>query len=142
MSERSAKVVGAIGVAWYMFGATQFAKNLSLDTAREVANRKMTQIHADAFLGIPTLIWVFYGAAVLCGVIGGIQLLRARSNAWLYFGAALVFDLFYFGWIRFVAYTFDNPPAEAGILAVVVLSVGAVLTLFSYRALGLGPNSR
>jgi len=125
------RIFGAIGTAWYLFGGTQFTKNLRLDPAAEVERGAMTQIHADAFISIPTFIWVFYGMAVVLGIAGGLQLIRLKSNAWLFFGASLFLDIIYFGWIRFIAYTFDAPPAEAGILALVVLTVGAVLTFLS-----------
>lgn len=125
------KVVGAVGTAWYLFGATQFARNFVVDVPSEVAAGRMTEDYAAAFLGIPAVIWALYGLAVLLGILGGLQTFRLRSYAWVLFGAALACDVIYFGWIRFVAYTMVDRPAEAGILAVVVLTVGMVLTLLS-----------
>lgn len=125
------RIVGAFGTVWYLFGGSQFIGNFMIDIPAQVASGAMNQAHADGFLSIPSFIWGLYGIAVVAGIIGGVQLLRLKANAWLFFGAALICDVVYFGWIRFVAYTSGDRPAEAGILAVVVLSVGTILFLAS-----------
>lgn len=127
------RIAAAFGVLWFIFGFSQFVKNVTMDVAGDVASGAITEAHGAAIAATPTLVWVAYFIACLLGLIGAVQLFRGHASAFMLFALSLFFDVIYFGWIRFLSGTASARPAEAGIIAIIVLTITAVLTLLSLR---------
>jgi len=127
------RTIAAIGVLWFLFGFSQFVKNVTMDVASAVAKGAITEAHGAAITATPALIWVAYFIACLAGLIGAVQLFRGHASAIMLFVLSLVLDVIYFGWIRFLSGAASDRPAEAGIIAIVVISITVAFTLLSLR---------
>ncbi len=127
------RIVSAFGVLWFLFGFSQLVKNVAMDVAGAVASGAITEAHGAAITATPVFVWVAYFIACLLGLLGAVQLFRGHASAFILFALSLLFDVIYFGWIRFLSGTASDRPAEAGIIAVIVLTLTAAFTLLSLR---------
>jgi len=126
------RIVSIVGVIWYLFGFSQLLKNLTMNVGDAVASGAISEAHGAALTATPTYIWAAYFIACLLGLLGAIQLLRNRLVAWKLFFLSVIFDVIYFGWFH-VSGTASARPREAGIIAIVVITVGIIFTILSYR---------
>jgi len=126
------RIASAIGVLWFIFGFSQFLKNMTMDVAGAVANGRISEAHGAAITATPLLIWVAYFFACLFGLLGAVQLFRGHASATMLFVLSLILDIIYFGWFH-VSGTAAARPTEAGVIAIVVITVTLVFAALSFR---------
>ena len=126
------RIASVLGVMWFIFGFSQFIKNMTMDVAGAVASGAITEAHGAAMTAMPTLIWAAYFIACLSGLIGAVQFFRGHASASWLFILSLFLDVIYFGWFH-VSGTASARPTESGIIAVIVITITLVFTLLSLR---------
>ena len=126
------RIVSVIGILWYIFGSSQFLKNITTDVATAVASGEITAAHGAALTATPLFVWAAYGIACILGIVGAIQLFRGHANAWKIFAVSLLLDVIYFGWFHVSGYA-SARPTEAGPIAILVLTIATFYTMLSFR---------
>lgn len=126
------RIVSVLGLLWYLFGLSQFSKNVLMDVPAAVATGEISQAHGMAITATPFYIWVAYFAACILGVLGAIQLFRSHSSAFKLFLMSLILDVIYFGWF-YASGTASARPTEAGPIAALVITIALVFTFLSWR---------
>ena len=126
------RIVSGLGVLWYIFGFSQFLKNMTMDVAGAVASGAITEAHGVSLMTTPAFVWAAYFAACLLALIGIVQLFRGHASATKLLVMSLIFDVIYFGWFH-VSGTASARPTESGIIAVIVITITAFFTILSHR---------
>lgn len=126
------RFLSVFGVLWFIFGFSQLLKNVTIDVAAAVSSGAITAAHGAALTATPTFVWGAYFIACLLGISGVVQLFRGHASASKLLILSLIFDVIYFGWIRYGGHGAARP-TEAGIIAVIVLTITTVFTVLSLR---------